>query len=78
MAESGNYICLSPNVIERADNFALALVEFNKVPSVNVWFKAEITSSPGTNVSSVEIRLEFKTAYTTRYSYKVLVIGYHP
>jgi hypothetical protein len=79
IAESGNYICTSPKVIERADNFALALVEFNKIPSVNVWFKAEITSLPGgVNVSSVDIRLEFKSAYTTRYSYMVVVIGYQP
>jgi hypothetical protein len=78
MAESGNYICISPKVIERADNFALALVEFNKIYTFNIWFEAEITSSPGVNVSSVGIRLIFKSAYTTKYSYMAVVIGYQP
>ncbi len=40
MAESGDYSCMSPKVIERGDNFALALVEFNKVPGANIWFNA--------------------------------------
>ena len=30
VTDSGDYTCTSPRVIERADKFALALVEFNK------------------------------------------------
>ena len=69
---------MSPNVIAKADKFSLALVEFNKVSSANVWFTADITSSPGTGLTSVGIHLEFKTSYTTKYGYMVLVIGYQP
>lgn len=36
MADNGDYSCTSPKVIERADNFALALVEMNKQSSTYV------------------------------------------
>ena len=78
MAEGGDYRCTSPRVIERADSFGLALVEFNKEPSANVWFTAEIITSPGVSLTSVGIRLDFKTSYITKYGYMVLVIGYQP
>ena len=78
MAESGDYTCTSPRVIERADKFALALVEYNKESLTNIWFTAEITSSPGVSLTSVGIRLNFYSAYTTKYGYMVLVIGYQP
>jgi hypothetical protein len=77
IAESGDYTCTSPRVIERADKFALALVEYNKESS-NIWFTAEITSLPGVSFTSVGIRLDFKSSYTTKYGYMVLVIGYQP
>lgn len=78
MTDSGDYTCPSPRVIERADSFALALVEFNKEPLANVWFTAEIITSPGVSLTSVGIRLDFKTSYLTKYGYMVLVIGYQP
>ncbi len=40
MTESGDYSCVSPKVIERADNFALSLVEFNKEPGSSIMFDA--------------------------------------
>ncbi len=78
IAESGDYTCTSPRVIERADKFSLALVEYNKESSADIWFTAEITSSPGVSLTSVKIRLDFKTSYITKYGYMVLIIGYQP
>ncbi len=77
-ADNGDYSCASPKVIERADKFALSLVEFNKVFGASISFNAEITSSPGVNLTRVRISLEFKTAYKTRFGYMVIVIGYQP
>ncbi len=61
MADSGNYACVSPGVIERADKFGLSLIEFNKVPSVNIWFEAEVITTPGVNLTSIMIKMSFKT-----------------
>jgi hypothetical protein len=69
---------MSPKVIERADNFALTLVEFNKEPGSSISFNAEIKSSPGVNLTSVVITLQLKTAYATRFGYMVIAIGHQP
>jgi hypothetical protein len=78
MSNSGNYICVSPKEIERADKFALSLVEFNKVPLINICFKAKVISSVGVNLTSVMVSLGFGTNYTMRYGFMVVVIGYQP
>jgi hypothetical protein len=56
----------------------LGLLEINKIPSVNIWFTAKVITTPGANLTSVMINLEFQTNYTMRYGYMVLVIGYQP
>lgn len=76
MSDSGTFTCTSPRVIEQADRFALALVDFNKVLSVSVGFTAQIISFPGVGLTSVGINLNFMTPYTTKYGYMVLAIGY--
>ena len=43
---------------------------------MNIWFKAEVISSPGVNLTSVGIRLQFMTDYLINYGYMVVVIGY--
>ncbi len=78
MADSGNYSCISPKVIERGDKFGLSLVEFNKAYSKDVWFKAKVISTAGVNLTSVMVSLDFKTNYRMRYGYMVVVIGYQP
>ena len=76
LANSGDYSCVSPKVIPRADKFGLSLVEFNNGPSLSIWFKASVISAVGTNLASVSIRLSFTTSYTMMYGYQIIVIGY--
>ena len=65
-------------MIPRADKYALALMEFNKPPSLIINFVARVKSGPGTNITSVLINLNFTAPYMMSYAYSLAVVGHQP